>query len=176
MSITSINVHRGFIEHLKPYDIYPPSVDAEGRISKLQTGDIFCILSMKRTCLLPSGSTLQGTKSNCTRIKSPKSFRKQTKNSSGCSAVRLAHLPWAQGVAGSNPVTPTIRRSTSTFVIGRSLLDIPLAHSSLIELGECPTPNSQFRMEKWEGGITPTILAINFIILGWELDIGNCPT
>ena len=30
--------------------------------------------------------------------------RKQT----GCSAVRLAHLLWEQGVAGSNPVSPTI--------------------------------------------------------------------
>ena len=30
--------------------------------------------------------------------------RKQT----GCSAVRLAHLLWEQGVAGSNPVSPTM--------------------------------------------------------------------
>ena len=27
--------------------------------------------------------------------------------SSGCSAVRLAHLVWDQGVPGSNPGTPT---------------------------------------------------------------------
>ena len=27
---------------------------------------------------------------------------------SGCSVVRLAHLLWEQGVAGSNPATPTI--------------------------------------------------------------------
>ena len=26
---------------------------------------------------------------------------------SGCSAVRLAHLLWEQGVVGSNPATPT---------------------------------------------------------------------
>ena len=26
---------------------------------------------------------------------------------SGCSVVRLAHLLWEQGVAGSNPATPT---------------------------------------------------------------------
>ena len=32
---------------------------------------------------------------------SPKKF-------SGCSVVRLAHLLWEQGVAGSNPATPTI--------------------------------------------------------------------
>ena len=30
---------------------------------------------------------------------------------SGCSAVRLAHLLWEQGVASSNPATPTKHRS-----------------------------------------------------------------
>ena len=30
------------------------------------------------------------------------------KQVSGCSAVRLAHLLWEQGVVGSNPATPTI--------------------------------------------------------------------
>ena len=29
------------------------------------------------------------------------------KTPSGCSAVRLAHLLWEQGVPGSNPGTPT---------------------------------------------------------------------
>ena len=29
------------------------------------------------------------------------------KGISGCSAVRLAHLLWEQGVVGSNPATPT---------------------------------------------------------------------
>ena len=28
-------------------------------------------------------------------------------NVAGCSAVRLAHLLWEQGVVGSNPATPT---------------------------------------------------------------------
>ena len=31
----------------------------------------------------------------------------------GCSAVRLAHLLWEQGVEGSNPFTPTRERGTS---------------------------------------------------------------
>ena len=36
---------------------------------------------------------------------------KQTLNESktGCSAVRLAHLLWEQGVLGSNPGTPTYK-------------------------------------------------------------------
>ena len=35
-------------------------------------------------------------------------FEKQSNNNfSGCSAVRLAHLLWEQGVVGSNPATPT---------------------------------------------------------------------
>ncbi len=40
---------------------------------------------------------------------------KQTLNESktGCSAVRLAHLLWEQGVPGSNPGTPTKRKSES---------------------------------------------------------------
>ncbi len=35
-------------------------------------------------------------------------------NTSGCSAVRLAHLLWEQGVGGSNPLTPTIFNSLNT--------------------------------------------------------------
>ena len=31
---------------------------------------------------------------------------------SGCSAVRLAHLLWEQGVDGSNPFTPTKREES----------------------------------------------------------------
>ena len=36
-------------------------------------------------------------------------FSKKYSNQSdsGCSAVRLAHLLWEQGVVGSNPATPT---------------------------------------------------------------------
>ena len=33
----------------------------------------------------------------------------RTPPSSGCSAVRLAHLLWEQGVVGSNPATPTTK-------------------------------------------------------------------
>ena len=32
---------------------------------------------------------------------------------SGCSAVRLAHLLWEQGVVGSNPATPTIQKAST---------------------------------------------------------------
>ena len=31
----------------------------------------------------------------------------------GCSAVRLAHLLWEQGVEGSNPFTPTFLRTNN---------------------------------------------------------------
>ncbi len=34
--------------------------------------------------------------------------------SAGCSAVRLAHLLWEQGVAGSNPVSPTLENQQAT--------------------------------------------------------------
>ena len=33
---------------------------------------------------------------------------------SGCSAVRLAHLLWEQGVVGSNPATPTRVKALKT--------------------------------------------------------------
>ena len=33
------------------------------------------------------------------------------RDTSGCSAVRLAHLLWEQGVVGSNPATPTINKT-----------------------------------------------------------------
>ncbi len=35
---------------------------------------------------------------------------KTNNNLSGCSAVRLAHLLWEQGVPGSNPGTPTLKK------------------------------------------------------------------
>ena len=34
---------------------------------------------------------------------------------SGCSAVRLAHLLWEQGVVGSNPATPTLANKLLIF-------------------------------------------------------------
>jgi hypothetical protein len=39
------------------------------------------------------------------------SFEKRSSfyEETGCSAARLAHLLWEQGVAGSNPATPTIK-------------------------------------------------------------------
>ena len=36
-------------------------------------------------------------------------FLIQSKKRTGCSAVRLAHLLWEQGVPGSNPGTPTLK-------------------------------------------------------------------
>ena len=36
---------------------------------------------------------------------------KTSRSDSGCSAVRLAHLLWEQGVVGSNPATPTKKES-----------------------------------------------------------------
>ena len=42
----------------------------------------------------------------------------------GCSAVRLAHLLWEQGVVGSNPATPTdknqgVTAKCSSFFVAR---------------------------------------------------------
>ena len=37
---------------------------------------------------------------------------------SGCSAVRLAHLLWEQGVEGSNPFTPTVENQGASFHYG----------------------------------------------------------
>ena len=39
----------------------------------------------------------------------------------GCSAVRLAHLLWEQGVEGSNPFTPT----KETNIVANSMADMP---------------------------------------------------
>lgn len=39
--------------------------------------------------------------------------------SSGCSAVRLAHLLWEQGVPGSNPGIPTREKPTDLSKSGR---------------------------------------------------------
>ena len=38
---------------------------------------------------------------------------------SGCSAVRLAHLLWEQGVASSNPATPTLKIKHLSEISGR---------------------------------------------------------
>ncbi len=42
--------------------------------------------------------------------------RRKSTGFSGCSAVRLAHLLWEQGVVGSNPATPTTKRQSSKMV------------------------------------------------------------
>ena len=38
----------------------------------------------------------------------PKTQTHNSKLITGCGAVRLAHLLWEQGAAGSNPATPTL--------------------------------------------------------------------
>ncbi len=43
----------------------------------------------------------------CTRFVAARIFYYLCSAFAGCSAVRLAHLLWEQGVAGSNPVSPT---------------------------------------------------------------------
>ena len=44
-------------------------------------------------------------------------FAPQLNKSSGCSAVRLAHLLWEQGVPGSNPGIPTKKRATVKWLL-----------------------------------------------------------
>ncbi len=53
----------------------------------------FSLKNIEFLCLLQNSFYL------CTRFSEIKH--------SGCSAVRLAHLLWEQGVVGSNPATPT---------------------------------------------------------------------
>ena len=43
----------------------------------------------------------------------------------GCGAVRLAHLVWDQGVAGSNPAIPTIYYSKVTYSCNNGQLSTP---------------------------------------------------
>ena len=62
-------------------------------------------------------------------------FSKKYSNQSdsGCSAVRLAHLLWEQGVVGSNPATPTRKGEDDisslflfyTFHLPKGIYDIP---------------------------------------------------
>ena len=43
-------------------------------------------------------------------------FWKELPYKTGCSAVRLAHLLWEQGVVGSNPATPTKKKEVLFFL------------------------------------------------------------
>ncbi len=58
-----------------------------------------------------SASLLRKFTGNCNEGSNPSLSAifnaQQKKNYSGRSAVRLAHLVWDQGVAGSNPAAPT---------------------------------------------------------------------
>ena len=51
---------------------------------------------------------------------------------SGCSAVRLAHLLWEQGVVGSNPATPTKKDKLLIFSNLFLHTGIPLPRQKLI--------------------------------------------
>ena len=58
---------------------------------------------------------------------------------SGCSAVRLAHLLWEQGVVGSNPATPTdesqgVTVKCSSFFLFSEWGGLPFGKSSV----SCP--------------------------------------
>ena len=44
------------------------------------------------------------------------------KKRTGCSAVRLAHLLWEQGVPGSNPGTPTLKDKELLIIVTPFLL------------------------------------------------------
>ena len=67
--------------------------------------------------------------------KKPLSLLPQKTRTSGCSAVRLAHLLWEQGVTGSNPVTPTDRKhlfrsGCSAVRLARQLRELEVAGSN----------------------------------------------
>ena len=50
---------------------------------------------------------------------------------SGCSAVRLAHLLWEQGVVGSNPATPT--NKISTYIVSALMVSV----AQLVRVVDC---------------------------------------
>ncbi len=64
----------------------------------------------------------------------------------GCSAVRLAHLLWEQGVGGSNPLTPNVAQSVRALDCGSRGWGFESPHSpnknaSVAQLAEQRTLN-----------------------------------
>ncbi len=66
---------------------------------------------------------------------------------SGCSAVRLAHLLWEQGVASSNPATPTSQAEYSRVRLCSALLFPAFYHGW--EIGEAGKRAVKFVSVRW---------------------------
>ncbi len=77
-------------------------------VGKIEMIDFLLILSYKTVVFFCNYVKIQNY-----RVPLQPKFRKYS--FSGCSAVRLAHLLWEQGVAGSNPATPTKRKEELFF-------------------------------------------------------------
>ena len=71
----------------------------------------------------------------CTRL----ATMAQQKTKAGCSAVRLAHLVWDQGVGGSNPSTPTFK---DQFSLRLGLFLCPFFRHEHTEIWACPRQNN----------------------------------
>lgn len=112
------------------------------------------VLKKKHTkvCILQKNTYL------CRRFLTIKCF-----DSSGCSAVRLAHLLWEQGVVGSNPATPTkgiwgVIMVDSSFFIASILLWNILIHQTGRKLS---SPSRLKHLDrKFERKCTCTLLLI----------------
>ena len=59
---------------------------------------------------------------------------------SGCSAVRLAHLLWEQGVVGSNPATPTVENKIRVSGETRKRIIRQLRQAAVAQLVEHQLP------------------------------------
>ena len=68
---------------------------------------------------------------------------------SGCSAVRLAHLLWEQGVVGSNPATPTKYKGNllESGVLDEWLSQRSAKPSTAVRIRQTPLVNAGLREE-----------------------------
>ena len=83
----------------------------------------------------------------------PEAGRLGGRSSAGCSAVRLAHLLWEQGVAGSNPVSPT--RKIDEPRHERPLVDFFHAHAAAVQPCRGVRPRSRATSLSASGARTP---------------------